>query len=813
MDRAAGKLLVYAANFELPYGRSEAWSWDGTVCTAISSAQRPAPSPRTGVQSVWDDERKQVVFFGGVELGGAAMFFRYPDGAWTWKNGVIADIGGPPGRTGAAMGWDPERKAVVVTGGVTSSGTMPPITTMWFKDTWVYNAQGWSQQPSSNLLGDRSGDSLAWDAVRRELVLVGESGSRSWNGTTWSAPTALASQGLPRGHSALALGTQNSILYNAHSESHMWNGTQWLRVGNPLSARSRHAAAWDPVRKQIVVYGGQQNAGAQLNDTQLWTGGGFQSAPAGSDPRSSHTMAWDQMTQTILRGGGQNDNDPNTLWSWKGTGWVQLPSANTSLGKISITFDPERNRTVFFNGEWSGVTPLIWNGTALSNPSIGVAGVGRYHSATWDDSNKNIVLFGGNCNGNGYCAGTQLWNGQNLVSAPAQATPTPQARVGHATVYDPLRKVVVMFGGEGVNNVRLADTWLWTGSQWVLQRPQQSPPARSHFTMQWDPVRQAVLLFGGRLASGVAGDAWLWDGTSWYELADRDDAGPQGRQDHTLTYDPERRRSLLAGGSSNYRDVTGTTWLLYLRGGSCMQDADCGSGHCTDGVCCESAKCGACETCSGANPGKCTPVTLAEDPDTCAYKDQVSCDSGGRCIKSLGATCTKNSDCAPGYCADGVCCDSPCDGACRSCKGADKIDPVDGRCGPTRMGTNPGGRCTAGAICGSQGACETTKAATCKDVATAIDGAGVETKCGAYQCRTGRCLDACQSIDQCNAPFVCASGTCVALSPPAPVTDGCCAATPQNSGGPIDALAPLAAVVLVATRLRRRPRQRATDER
>jgi hypothetical protein len=245
--------------------------------------------------------------------------------------------------------------------------------------------------------------------------------------------------------------------------------------------------------------------------------------------------------------------------------------------------------------------------------------------------------------------------------------------------------------------------------------------------------------------------------------------------------------------------------LLYLRGGGCSSAAECGSGFCTDGVCCEAASCGTCETCAGTSPGTCTPVTVREDPDTCATKDKLGCDSIGRCGRGLGAACTLPSDCFNGICADGVCCDTKCDGACQACAAKLKLTKSeDGRCGPIAVGENPRNLCEGAAKCDGTGACKVTVAATCKSDTIALGGDGTEVNCGDYKCKLGVCPAICANVDDCNAPASCTrAGKCVTTIT-APGASGCCATVPSGTSTRTHAALGACALAALVVALRRR---------
>jgi hypothetical protein len=122
-------------------------------------------------------------------------------------------------------------------------------------------------------------------------------------------------------------------------------------------------------------------------------------------------------------------------------------------------------------------------------------------------------------------------------------------------VFDPVRGVTVLFGGQTSVTNEEADTWEWDGVSWSQRAPATSPPARYGHRMVWDAARQRVVLFGGRAIFQPLDDStWEWNGTDWTELV-ATAASPAGRVSYGLAYDAAGARTVLFGGS-----VGGAPW-------------------------------------------------------------------------------------------------------------------------------------------------------------------------------------------------------------------------------------------------------------
>ena len=185
---------------------------------------------------------------------------------------------------------------------------------------------------------------------------------------------------------------------------------------------------------------------------------------------------------------------------------------------------------------------LLWVQKQDMGPAYRLA-----HAIAFDPARRVAVLFGGS-QGAKMFADTWEWDGRLWVQV-GDTGPTQRVLTGLA--YDPVNTQVLLFGGSGPapNGITLGDTWLWDGQVW-LQVEDAGPSPRMHFALATDPVRRRVVLFGGQAFGGAGeitllGDTWEWDGTEWTQ---RDDVGPSRRAGATMAYDPVGARLLLFGG-------------------------------------------------------------------------------------------------------------------------------------------------------------------------------------------------------------------------------------------------------------------------
>jgi hypothetical protein len=229
-----------------------------------------------------------------------------------------------------------------------------------------------------------------------------------------------------------------------------------------------------------------------------------------------------------------------------------------------MTYDLARARVVLFGGEradfggesdtweWDGVN---WTrlAPAASPPPR------RAMALAYDSARRRIVLFGGIQTPNSVLADTWEWDGSTWTQRSPPAS--PPARGIHALAYDAARAVVVLFGGELQGLATAKDTWEWNGALWVQRSPATSPPARAYHCLVHDPLRRRVVLFGGAPSLGsppFLADTWEWTGAEWLQRSPA--TSPAARAGHTMAHDLVERRSLLFGGVGNANLNLADTW-------------------------------------------------------------------------------------------------------------------------------------------------------------------------------------------------------------------------------------------------------------
>jgi hypothetical protein len=317
-------------------------------------------------------------------------------------------------------------------------------------------------------------------------------------------------------------------------------------TGVPL-ARSLAAAAYDPLTRQTVMFGGLPEGGS-LGDTWTWDGERWlQQHPALSPhAREGALMAFDPALHGIvLLGGNPNgptdaiiDSDIRATWLWDDRGWHRLDTAHTPVLNYyafwhgQMAFDATSQRLLLvsenpvphggvcsmdtwtFDGrDWTRLSPatplpapvrvLVADGTggvlALLNPRPALVSFGFVTSDCPAGSPAARALP---------AVSTWSWTGATWTQLPGQQPP-PSDAAGDAGA--------ALVDGHALLVTEQLGVWSWQGSGWQsVPAATKSPQPRTLAAVGADAHGQLVL-FGGELQQppSALGDTWTWGGATW----------------------------------------------------------------------------------------------------------------------------------------------------------------------------------------------------------------------------------------------------------------------------------------------------------
>lgn len=161
----------------------------------------------------------------------------------------------------------------------------------------------------------------------------------------------------------------------------------------------------------------------------------------------------------------------------------------------------------------------------------------------------------------------------------------PPPRFSHTSVFDPVTKKMIVFGGQdNLTKTNLNDVWLvgTSTSKYVtstsLVPGGSDPSGRFGHVATYDSNSNRMTIFGG--ATGFPGtcvnDVWILDGangqsgsSTWIPISPSG-TPPAGRLHHTGVYDTKTNSMIVFGGSNCSKGYFNDVWVL--------SDADGGSG-------------------------------------------------------------------------------------------------------------------------------------------------------------------------------------------------------------------------------------------
>lgn len=414
------------------------------------------PPPRAFAAAAFDEATHEVVLFGGVGTGGAAL-----GDTWTWNGSSWTDQHpalSPPARAYAAMTYDPHTHDVLLVGGLTVTNS-PPV--------------------ACSGTGSAAGGAIGSSGS------VGSTGSAGSSGPTKAPPPIQP----PRAATPVSPLPCAAQAPSPLDDAWLWDGNTWRRSAAPtavsLDAGVAPSLATDPSNGQVLLLSR-----------------GPQPMPACVVPPSLSPA-----TQCPSPGEGVR------VWSWNGSGWSALTSPPPPaagfffLGADSLVADPVSGHVALFRtntfvacgAETSGpavapcplnaasgsatageslppiVSPVmvpccsgsesVWDGSAWSKPiTFGPSPTVSAATLVGDPAHHDVLAFSSQ--------GTWAWSGSGWAAQHPSRAPDPAIN-GETVVYDGASQRVLVFGGEVFGGkaatANMSDAlWAWDGGSWTL---------------------------------------------------------------------------------------------------------------------------------------------------------------------------------------------------------------------------------------------------------------------------------------------------------------------------------------------------------
>jgi hypothetical protein len=259
---------------------------------------------------------------------------------------------------------------------------------------------------------------------------------------------------------------------DSYDTTWLWDGNQWSDIQPSVSPPGRFgaAAAYDPVTRQVLLFGGRLAPGELVNDTWAWDGATWRELDVGSGgppPGEGSLMAWDAAAGQMVLVAPSAASAGSQTWVWAGGHWARRLTGDLPVGASGrgMSFDPV-SRTLLFVGttpsNGAGTSTWQWRGSswhglpaALTAAPAGVA---------LDPSSARLLL----CGTMPGAPAPELWtwDGARWAPVPASQLPLEPEAVSSDLI---LGQLFILGSARQPNqgSPQPLELWSWTGHAWV----------------------------------------------------------------------------------------------------------------------------------------------------------------------------------------------------------------------------------------------------------------------------------------------------------------------------------------------------------
>ena len=418
-DGSRKKVVVFGGLDPSASGaKNDLWDLDPTAAAwtqRLLGSEAGLPTPRMYASLVSDDSKARLeLLAGAVAASGSSSVSIAGSYAASGSNEVWELDPAPPTFTNKtlsqtlpaprcehAMAYNPTTHKTYLFGGYEGYSETAPSPT--FNDFWEWDGKVWTQVVTSNGPSPAYGAALAYDPVRKSLILYG--------GLDYD-------------------GLDNPVTYGDTWE---WSSStrQWTKLtttGNP-GPLYEHGMVTDTTRGKILLLTG--SAGPWINNVWEWDGSSLSwtdrtlvSLATAARSRSYPLMAYDEDRQKLLLydgvyGGGSGQTPASAFWEWDPitAGWTPRDSGDTldTAHGFILTYDSIRRRVIMLTDAPNGYARETWE-LDVNTPmwyvrTLSTSPTNRYQSAMAFDSDRGVaVLFGGMLSGvAGSAIGNDTW--------------------------------------------------------------------------------------------------------------------------------------------------------------------------------------------------------------------------------------------------------------------------------------------------------------------------------------------------------------------------------------------------------------------
>jgi hypothetical protein len=412
-DGTRNKVLLFGGlDMGTGMAKSDVWEWDptsGAWSQRMTGTESDAPTGRLFASMVSDDARDRMLVVAGATANGISGTGGkyYPDAGmlldlrWTpmpsrevWELDPVKPaftnrtppLGAPSLRYNQAMAFNPSTGKTCVFGGSDSwSGQM-------LNDYWEWDGTTWTQVPTTGSPSPRAYAAMAYDPVRKSLILFGgvnnETGqsAETWELTSaakWVQLTPATSPAPRMGQGMVTDTTRNKILMFGGlpyitgpiftnpemNDVWEWDGAtaNWTDRTPPATSnvplgREFPALSYDQGRQKLFLYDGF-NYGSAATAFSEWdpiTGGWAQRSTQDYDltPTYNALVAYDSIRRRhVIIGQGTNTFGTQDTWEADTLGPTWYVRSVTAAPFVSygnaMAFDSTRGVVVFMGGTYT----------------------------------------------------------------------------------------------------------------------------------------------------------------------------------------------------------------------------------------------------------------------------------------------------------------------------------------------------------------------------------------------------------------------------------------------------------------------------
>jgi hypothetical protein len=292
----------------------------------------------------FDPVRSRVVLYEGLDSLRSTWEWDHR----AWRRTADSATGPLPARFGATMGYDPERRRMLLFGGWERPAVRGGASSR-LCDTWAYDGRRWERVDDGPCVTDRvRNNGIVYDTRRRELLLLDGTPELGvpvrpmrlwrWGDRGWVPLDSLGPRrtGWDRGVYDESRGVLVVPVFDGPDAGVWeWHGSQWHHAKPDSGPRARqvYGLAYEQRSRRVVLVGGQSYSRPStfLPDMWSWDGASWTEMPLGEgltpSARSGGTLLRDGAGDRLLYFGGYQGPPMRyipELWSFDSQGWKRL---------------------------------------------------------------------------------------------------------------------------------------------------------------------------------------------------------------------------------------------------------------------------------------------------------------------------------------------------------------------------------------------------------------------------------------------------------------------------------------------------------